>query len=247
VATVTQGQDIQYQANVWSLDGFGDSVSVSVSGVPPGTLVGSSSPVIGSGIAYVPFFTGLSTPLGTYPLTFTGTSGSGAVSHTAQSTLTIAPAVCSTATPRNGWQNTSLPTLTGLSQVFFDAMPTASPTNSVIGLSSGPQTAYTGFAELVRFNPSGTIDVRNGSVYAADAVMPYSAGTTYHFTVNMDLNAHTYTVLAFTQLGAGQQIATNYAFRTEQSSVTSVSSWGVEVNPDASGSTVVCNFALPED
>ncbi len=48
----------------------------------------------------------------------------------------------------------------------YDATPSASGINAVVGLSNGAQTAYTGFAAITRFNPSGNIDARSGGAYS---------------------------------------------------------------------------------
>src|SRR5262245_61354645 len=74
---------------------------------------------------------------------------------------------CATATSGGGWQNFAFSPQTGSFTAEFDATPSASPIDSVVGMSRGAQTAYTGFATLARFNPSGNIDARNGGAYAA--------------------------------------------------------------------------------
>src|SRR5262245_14440319 len=87
---------------------------------------------------------------------------------------------CAPVTSGGGWQNFAFSPQTGSFTAEFDATPTASPIDSVVGLSRGAQTAYTGFATLARFNPSGNIDARNGGAYAAASAIPYSANVTYH-------------------------------------------------------------------
>src|SRR5262245_53478240 len=87
---------------------------------------------------------------------------------------------CVTVTSGSGWQNFAFSPQTGTFTAEFDATPSASPIDSVVGLSRGAQTAYTGFAALARFNPSGNIDARNGGTYAAASTIPYSANATYH-------------------------------------------------------------------
>ena len=47
--------------------------------------------------------------------------------------------------------------------------------NGVAGLAFGPVDGVADLAVIVRFSPAGTIDARNGSVYAADRVAPYTA------------------------------------------------------------------------
>src|SRR5262245_56507557 len=87
-------------------------------------------------------------------------------------------AQCTTVRAGGGWVNTPFPTQTGNFTAVFDAVPSASPTNSVIAFSNGAQNAYTGFATLVRFSPAGTLDVRNGSAYDKSATITYHSGVT---------------------------------------------------------------------
>src|SRR5262249_55517418 len=138
---------------------------------------------------------------------------------------------CLTANSSNGWQNAPFPTETGTFTAEFDATPSVSPINSVIGLSRGAQVDYTGFAVLARFNPSGNIDARNGGAYAATSTIPYSANVSYHFRLVVNVPAHTYSVFV-TPAGATERtVGTNFAFRTEQNTVTGQDWWGVYVNP----------------
>jgi hypothetical protein len=43
--------------------------------------------------------------------------------------------------------------------------------------------------------------------------------------------------------GFEQTVGSNFAFRTEQNMVPSLSSWAIEENPGAPGTTTVCNFS----
>jgi glucose/arabinose dehydrogenase len=152
--------------------------------------------------------------------------------------------VCTTATSGGPWQNTAFATQSGAFTVEFDATPSVSPIDNVVGLSQGVQTAYTGFAALARFNPSGNIDARNGGAYAAASTIPYSAGVTYHFRLAVNVATHTYSIFVRPPGGSELTVGTNFAFRTEQSGVTSLNWWGVYVNSGIPGSSTVCNFTL---
>ncbi len=149
---------------------------------------------------------------------------------------------CLTATAGGPWENAPLAsTQSGTFTVTFDATPSASPINSVIALSLGAQTAYTGFATLARFNPSGDIDARNGGAYAAASTIPYSGGKTYHFRQVINVPAHTYSTFVTPPGGSELTVGSNFAFRTEQNTVTSLDWWGVFAG---AGSDTVCNFAI---
>jgi len=141
----------------------------------------------------------------------------------------------------SGWVNSSLPqTETGSFQVQFDATPSAAALDSVVGLSSGPASAYTDLAAIVRFNNTGTIDARNGSAYTSLAPIPYLPGATYHITMNVDVAAHTYD--AYVLMGSMQTpIGTGLAFRTDQASVSSL---GNIASVTSTGSNSICNLAI---
>ncbi|HKQ72657.1 MAG TPA: polysaccharide lyase 6 family protein [Blastocatellia bacterium] len=151
---------------------------------------------------------------------------------------------CVTVASGGGWQNTAISPQTGTFTAEFDATPTASPIDSVVGLSRGAQTAYTGFATLARFNPTGSIDARNGGAYAAASNIPYSANVTYHFRMAVNAPARTYSVFVRPAGGSELTVGTNFAFRTEQNTVTSLDWWGTVVNASTPGSTTVCNFTI---
>lgn len=156
----------------------------------------------------------------------------------------IQGAGCVTATSGGGWQNVTFPLQGGTFTAEFDATPSATPFNSVVGLSRGVQTDYPGFGVLVRFNPSGNIDARNGGAYAAASTIPFSANVTYHFRLAVNVPAHTYSIFVRSGGGAEQTVGTNFAFRTEQNTVTGLDWWGVNVNASTAGTTSVCNFTI---
>jgi hypothetical protein len=150
---------------------------------------------------------------------------------------------CVTATVGGSWQNNPMSSETGTFTATFDATPSASPTNSVIALSNGAQTAYGSFACLVRFNPSGDIDARNGGAYAAASTIPYSANVSYHFSLVVDIAAQTYSIYVTPAGGSQITVGTNYAFRISD---TTLNYWGVFVDNGSggAGSDTVCNFAV---
>lgn len=169
-------------------------------------------------------------------------SGVAAVSAYAQAPAGAAAAAgCTQTTQAGPWQNAAFPVQTGSFTVQFDATASAAKMNGVIGLSNGSQTAYTGFAALARFNPSGDIDARNGGSYAASTTIPYLAGTSYHFRMAVDIGTHTYSVFVTAPGGSEQTVGSGFAFRTEQSGVGQLNSWGVYSEV---GSETVCGFTL---
>jgi hypothetical protein len=139
------------------------------------------------------------------------------------------------------WRNAAVANQTGTFTAEFDATPTASPINSVVGLSHNAQTSYAGFATLARFNPDGNIDARNGNAYAAAATIPYAAGVTYHFRLVINVASHSYSIFVRAPGAAERTVGSNFAFRTEQATVTSLNEWGAFAQ---AGSSTVCSFAI---
>ena len=152
---------------------------------------------------------------------------------------------CPAATGGGAWVNTPFAVAqTGTFTATFDATPSASHLNSVVALSHGAGTAYSAFANLVAFNGTGgVILARNGGVYASQTNVPYTGGQTYHFRLVVNVPAHTYSIFVTPPGMSEQIIGNNYAFRTEQNTVTSLDNYGVFVGA-TSGTLTVCNFAI---
>src|SRR5436309_511647 len=81
----------------------------------------------------------------------------------------------------------------------------------------------------------------NGAAYAAASAIPYTAGTSYHFRLVVDVPSHTYAAYVTPAGGAEATIGTGYAFRTEQATAASLAN--VTVYSDA-GTHTVCNVAI---
>src|SRR5512140_1510499 len=82
------------------------------------------------------------------------------------------------------WWNQAFPDQARRFHAEFDATPSASPIDAVVGLGRGTASRFDQLAAIVRFSPTGTIDVRAGSVYRADVIQPYQAGTQYHLRLD---------------------------------------------------------------
>ena len=86
--TVIASQSTNYTVKVNSIAGFSGTVTMNVSGLPAGaTVTFNPATVSGAGSATLTVSTGLMTPLGNYPLTITGTSGTS--SHNANVSLMV--------------------------------------------------------------------------------------------------------------------------------------------------------------
>ena len=120
------------------------------------------------------------------------------------------------------WTNVTIPTQSTNFTVRWSAIPDGSQIDGVTGLSLGSVDNYPDLACIVRFAINGVIDVRNGGAYQAQNTVNYTAGKIYRFEVNVDLNAKTYSVIVTPDGGSPVQIATNYKFRNEQATVSSL-------------------------
>ena len=152
-------------------------------------------------------------------------------------------APCYTAPAGGNWINNSFASQSSIFTTEWDATPTAANIDGVMGLSNGAQSDFTGFACLTRFNVSGTIDARDGGIYHSAASISYSANTTYHFRLVVNVTAHTYSIYVTPAGGSEQLVGSNYAFRTEQSGVSSLNNLGLIVD-SATGAARLCNFAI---
>ncbi|HQE44080.1 MAG TPA: PKD domain-containing protein [Phycisphaerae bacterium] len=154
---------------------------------------------------------------------------------------TAAAIISSTPTSSKEWQNAPFEAQNDTFTVKFDAVPHAAKIDGLTWLSSGPSTGYKDMAVVVRFNNAGRIDCRNGHIYTAVAPIPYKAGQTYQFRVEIDVPTRTYSAYVTPAGGTELLVAKDFAFRTEQASVTSLDHWGLQ---SSSGSHTVSNFML---
>ncbi|HVE14079.1 MAG TPA: fibronectin type III domain-containing protein [Elusimicrobiota bacterium] len=139
------------------------------------------------------------------------------------------------------WQNSAVAAQSGGFTASFDATPSAGNVDGVAGLSNGAASAFSSLAAAVRFNNTGTIDARNGGVYAAAAAIPYKAGSTYHFRLVVNVAAHTYSAYVTPPGQTELLLGANYAFRTEQATVASLNNVGLLAD---SGSETACSLAV---
>src|SRR5262249_46891908 len=101
-----------------------------------------------------------------------------------------------------------------------------------------------GFAVLAQYNPSRQIHARISVSYSAASSIPYSANVTYRFRLVVNVPAHTYSIFVRAGGGSEQLVGSNYGFRTEQNTVTSLDWWGAYVNATPSASLTACDFTI---
>jgi hypothetical protein len=149
-------------------------------------------------------------------------------------------ATCLPSSP--SWPNgVPIPLQTGKFAVSYDAVPHDNNMDGVTGFSSVLATGYTDLAVITRFNNSGFIDARNGGLYQAVTSIPYSAGLTYRFRLEVDIPNHTYNVYVTPPGSSERTIGVGFAFRTEQATASSL---GYENVFAGAGSHTVCNVKV---
>src|SRR5256885_14357735 len=107
----------------------------------------------------------------------------------------------------------------------FDAMapaPAGATVDAVAGLANTQAHGFTDLAAIVRFNPDGYFDARDGSTYRAYQSKPYSLNAWYRFQFYIDHAHHTYQAFVgdtYDPFVPQVEIAHGWAFRTEQSNI----------------------------
>lgn len=122
----------------------------------------------------------------------------------------------------DAWTNVTIPTQTGSFTVSWNSIPNGNPIDGVTGLSLGDAEKYDDLACIVRFSSAGVIDVRNGGSYQSLVAMPYSSGVMYRFQLDVNLSTKKYSVTVTPSGGSPVQIAKDYAFRTQQATVSTL-------------------------
>jgi hypothetical protein len=148
-----------------------------------------------------------------------------------------ASGACTSATASSGFITQGFSRQGGGFYVAFAATPTAAPSDALAGVTLGTADEYADLAAIVRFNPSGFIDARNGDIYAASSSIPYVAGVTRQIYMGIDTIQRKYTVYV-----DGQELARDFSFRTDQANALSLD--GLALKVDAGGSLEVCDLQV---
>ena len=141
------------------------------------------------------------------------------------------------------WQSFDLYPVTGTFTAEFDAVPNKNNIDCIIGIQDGTASAYADQACAVRFYSNGKIEARNGSGYATSSVS-YTMGKRYHIRMEINVTNHTYTIYVKPAGGSEVNLGTNYAFRTDQASVTQLTGWSLASSSLSTGSLRATNMAF---
>ena len=145
---------------------FQNLVTVTITDATPGAIIyyttDGSTPSISSAVYAAPLL-----------LTSTATVRAIAYVSPISGMVSSAFAVVSCLNGGTTWSASSPIGLQSASvRVSFDATPGVAAMDGVAGLSTVPAAYYSDLAAIVRFNPSGFIDARNGALYASVAPVP---------------------------------------------------------------------------
>jgi hypothetical protein len=152
---------------------------------------------------------------------------------------------CSSAAASEGFVSEPIEYEAGTFWADFDATPSENDVDAVVGFSDGPPDSFSDLSVALRFNPDGFIDARDGDTYHAfTAARPYSGGLTYHFHVEIDIDAHVYRATVREPDGTTSYVASDFAFRSTQAAALQITHRVAEVD-SPSGSLTVCNYQRP--
>lgn len=142
--------------------------------------------------------------------------------------------------------NTAIATQTSSFEYLFSVKPTGTH-DLVVGQTNGNWLDYDSFATGILFGQAGTVTARNGGSYTATNTVNYSAGNTYTVRMSVNITTHTYSAWVAINGGAEMQIASDYAFRTSQSSVTQLNNVAYVGAAASDVTAVVCLIGFTED
>lgn len=112
--------------------------------------------------------------------------------------------------------------------------------DAVVGIGSAPISDFTQMACIIQFL-GNTINARNGGSYTTGPA--YNPGATYNFVATINMTSHTWTLTVTPAAGgATTTIVTGAAFRTEQNTVSQLSSIGIEAT---TGVTTTSAMSFP--
>jgi len=156
---------------------------------------------------------------------------------------TVSPPFCITSNQGSGWVGTPFPTQRGHLYLVTDLTASANTLDAVVGLSAGTPRAFTDLGPIVRLNPAGYFDARDGDTYRYAMYAPVHAGYQHSVFFDVDVPTHQYSAHVTEPDGSWPEVAYGYAFRTEQRAVDSLSQLG-QVIDGTPGTIATCDLML---
>jgi hypothetical protein len=253
VVSAVAGDVASFPITLTPISSYMGTVTLSVaSGLPAGATATFSSPTVTSSSPNSTvnvLTTGLTVP-GAYSLTISGTDG--VLTNTTKVQL-IVGAISNACIQKMGyyWVTGAIPPQTGIFTAEWDATPSLTGTeNANVGLTNvnmatvDGSATYTDLVLAARFNPTGTIDGRNGAAFGVPSVaIPYTGGLTYHFRAVVNVPAATYSIYVTPPGQSELTIGTNWAFRTgaQVGTPPSINFWDATAQV---GSVALCNMVV---
>jgi hypothetical protein len=148
-----------------------------------------------------------------------------------------------TVTATDVWTNQAIPAQRGNFAVTFRTVPSSNSVDTVIGLSPTTADFWDDLAVSVRFSAQGKIEARNGSAYAAVSDLSYAASTIYLVEMQVNVATKRYSMTVTPAGGSPVVIASDFAFRTEQNSVTRLANFACLTS--AGGTQTVSDLVVP--
>ena len=146
------------------------------------------------------------------------------------------------------WQNFEYPqgVINGSFTAEFDMVAEKNNTNCITGFQSGEAAGFGDLSAILRFTTAGNFDARNGGSYTFDNEVKYSAGLTYHVRMEINSLEMMYDVFITDADGNETQLADDYAFRKQ---VSTLSHWSViadawQTAPENQGSHTISNMEI---
>ena len=138
-------------------------------------------------------------------------------------------AVYSVENKSSPWQSVAFgSTETGSVTVTATLVPDTAGTDAGLALANGAANSFSALAAIVRFNLSGGIDARDGSIYRSVNLLSYSPLTQYRVRIQASILNHTYSAWVAAWSGPDVQVASDFSFRSEQlnvSQLTHIVAW----------------------
>jgi hypothetical protein len=142
----------------------------------------------------------------------------------------------------NDWTSLAISPSTSTFDINYSCIPSALGIDAVTGVGGDLVENFYDLACIVRFAPSGVVDVRDGSGYRASSTLTYKANTLYRINMNINVATKRYGVTVTPEGGVPVVLASNYAFRTEQAVLNELKTFAfVRVG---SGSLKIQNIAI---
>ncbi|MBW2527174.1 MAG: right-handed parallel beta-helix repeat-containing protein, partial [Deltaproteobacteria bacterium] len=133
--------------------------------------------------------------------------------------------------------------LAGTGTVTATLTPAQASQDAYITLAGRRRVAgHTDSAIILRTSNTGLFEAYDGDQYAADTSLSYQAGQSYQVQIDVDLSAQTYSVTI-----DGTALATDFAFRRQESSLGQLTAWHSAGGLTVEGITVTGDRAQPDE